>query len=207
MITAPRLPSSRRRERRNSRTGTLYRLVHAAADGHPVDDGLPQRVIVGIEFDRRAEDAVTEYAAVIDGRGGRVRKDEVDDTSEDAAYSEHVHQEDEETVSERSAARAPLHRLSLFAIRPADDQVIEVLKSLQLLEVGTRERHAEISSTSTTTVHQIEAVEVERFGAAAQSGVMTSLLHFEFVGQNGIDFSDEFLLCHCLRGIYLHFFG
>ena len=44
---------------------------HAAADGHPVDDGLPQRVIVGIEFDRRAEDAVTEYAAVIEPDGPR----------------------------------------------------------------------------------------------------------------------------------------
>ena len=91
----------------------LVPVRHAAADGHPVDDGLPQRVIVGIEFDRRAEDAVTEYAAVIepDGpRGAGCERDEVDDYQREesvrGAYSEHVHQEDEETVSERSAARA-----------------------------------------------------------------------------------------------------
>lgn len=98
----------------------------------------------------------------------------------------------------------PLHRLSLFAIRPADDQVVEVLKSLQLLEVGTRERHAEILVDEHHDIHQIEAVEVERF-EQRRIGGDDLLLHFEFVGQNGIDFFDEFLLCHCLRGIYLHF--
>ena len=81
----------------------------------------------------------------------------------------------------------PLHRLSLFAIRPADDQVVEVLKSLQLLEVGTRERHAEILVDEHHDIHQIEAVEVERF-EQRRIGGDDLLLHFEFVGQNGIDF-------------------
>ena len=87
--------------------------LHAAADSHPVDDRLPERIVVGVELHRRVQPAVSQDAAVIEPygpRGAGCERDEVDDYQREesvrGAYSEHVHQEDEETVSERSAARA-----------------------------------------------------------------------------------------------------
>ena len=96
--------------------------LHAAADGHPVDDRLAERIVVGVEFHRGPKPAVSQDAAVIEPygpRGAGCEGYEIDDYQREegirAPYPGHPHQEDEEVVSETAAARASAPLLAVIS--------------------------------------------------------------------------------------------